>query len=179
MRIRRTEIRGGRDSRERRFGNRCDRAAAWFGKGNSSPLLLREQCRRVARRSTRRFGPPDLTISPNTCANGSTTDTPSLYEELRTRGYRGSYGMVRDYLRPLRTLAPRRTEDKFRRSGESLPGYCVTEDNLTDDEQVGRAGLRQLPALRSNRRVCHFVRGDAHRTPWCTIKLMSLCRLDR
>ena len=33
--------------------------------------------------------------------------------------------------------APRRPGDKFRRSGESPRGCCVTEDNLTADEQIG------------------------------------------
>ncbi|MDI9915420.1 hypothetical protein [Rhodococcus sp. IEGM 1379] len=50
--------------------------------------------------------------------NNGHTSTAALYEELRTRGYRGSYGTVREYLRPLCTIgaAPaRRQFPKVRR----------------------------------------------------------------
>lgn len=69
--------------------------------------------------------------------NDGHTSTAALYEELRTRGYRGSHRTVRDCLRPLRTLgaAPaRRQIPKVRR----ITSWMLRHpDNLTADEHIG------------------------------------------
>ena len=74
--------------------------------------------------------------------NQGCTDAVELWREIRGRGYRGSYTLVRDYLAPLRaggpTAGPARQPPKARK----VTGWIMSHpDNLT------RGARRQLTAI--------------------------------
>ena len=96
--------------------------------------------------------------------NDGCTSAAALYEELRTRGYRGSHRTVRDYLRPLRTIgaAPaRRHIPKVRR----ITSWMLRNRRQPHRRRADRTqtGPRQLSTSRGHCRTCQIFRRDAHR----------------
>jgi transposase len=86
--------------------------------------------------------------------NQGCTDAARLWEELRDRGYRGSYATVRDYVRPFRTgpipPAPAPAPPKVRQfTGWIMrnPANLTTEDTQRLDAVL--AGCPELSALRA------------------------------
>jgi transposase len=74
--------------------------------------------------------------------NQGCTDAAQLWREIRARGYRGSYTLVRDYLAPLRTstaaAAPAPQPPKVRK---------VTGWIMSHPDNVSRSSRRQLAAI--------------------------------
>lgn len=79
----------------------------------------------------------------------------TLYRELQHRGFRGSYGTVRDYLKDLRdpdTPTPRTARPGGPLKARTVAGWILRHpDSLDEEEQLGlkqaRAGCPQLDAL--------------------------------
>ena len=75
------------------------------------------------------------------------TNAWQLWEEITERGYRGGYGAVRDYLRPLRTT-PRRPDVRAP-SVRTVSGWLLTRpDALREDNRLRlKAALTDCPEL--------------------------------
>jgi len=84
--------------------------------------------------------------------NEGCTSATQLLAEIRTLGYRGSYGTLRDYLRPFRTLAtPPPTTPRLPKVRHVCGWILRHPDNLDADEQVklkqARASCPHLDAV--------------------------------
>ena len=107
--------------------------------------------------------------------NDGCTSAAALYKELRTLGCRGSYRLET-------TAHPRCCAGQ--KTGPEGPADHILDVASPRQPHRRRADRpqtdpRQLPTHRSNCGTCHFVCGDAHRTPWETIELVDGCRRGR
>jgi len=85
----------------------------------------------------------DFTAHLHERFNDGCTSAVVLYEELRVLGYHGSYGTVRDYLRPLRAFGAAPAKKRVPKVRRITSWILRHPDNLTDDEQIG---LKQILA---------------------------------
>ena len=97
--------------------------------------------------------------------NEGCTNVRQLHAELKERGYKGSYGTIRDYVLPFREAGAAPPAVPGPPKARDLASWILTDpDNLDDDEKAeARAGQGTLPAPGRPRRARHRVRQDPHR----------------
>jgi transposase len=74
--------------------------------------------------------------------NAGCTSATALLAEIKALGYRGSYGALRDYLRPLRTRGAAPTAPAPPKVRQVTGWLLRHPDNLDPDEQVKLKGVR-------------------------------------
>ena len=78
-----------------------------------------------------------------TCTSGGTKDAPKLHAELKERGYKGSYGTIRDYVLPFSEAGAAPPAVPGPPKARDLARWITADpDNLDDDEKAELAKAR-------------------------------------